>query len=124
MTESGWLARIRTVKFYVYHFEATPFELYPDPGGFWVARSTVAPLRCEAVGDLLERHIESWNRAEIYSLSLVLAVRSGRLEPALRHGQTPQRPHHFRYHVTNYVTKRPQAPGTLSGCTGTLNNPR
>jgi hypothetical protein len=59
VTESGWLARMRAVKLYAYHFGPEPFELYPDPGGFWVARSKVVPKRCEAVGDLLARHAEA-----------------------------------------------------------------
>ena len=59
VTENAWLARLRATRLYVYHFDPAPFELYPDPSGFWVARTDVAPLRCEAVGDLLQRHAEA-----------------------------------------------------------------
>lgn len=59
VTESAWLAGMRAAKLYVYHFDPVPFSLYPEPGGFWVARSVVVPLGCEAVGDLLQRHAEA-----------------------------------------------------------------
>ena len=59
VTEIGWLVRMRAAELYAYHFDPEPFELYPDPGGFWVARGTVVPLLCETVGDLLERHAEA-----------------------------------------------------------------
>lgn len=59
VTENAWLARLRAAKLYVYPFDPAPFERYPDPGGFWVARSVVVPQRCEAVGDLLTRHAEA-----------------------------------------------------------------
>ena len=56
VTENAWLARLRAAKLYAYSLQPGPVELYPDPGGFWVARTDVVPLRCEAVGDLLQRH--------------------------------------------------------------------
>lgn len=85
VTESSWLARMRVAMLYVYHFDPEPFELYPDPGGFWVARSTVAPLHREAVGDLLERHADR-DRAAVYPVAVALAARGGGLEPRLQHG--------------------------------------
>lgn len=59
VTENAWLVRMRAAKLYVYHFDPAPFSLYPEPGGFWVARSVVVPFGCEAVGDLLQRHAEA-----------------------------------------------------------------
>ncbi len=59
VTENGQLERMRAAKLYAYHFDPAPFELYPDPGGFWVARTAVVPRRCEAVGNLLTRHAEA-----------------------------------------------------------------
>lgn len=59
VTENAWLARMRSVQLYVYSFAPEPFELYPEPGGFYVSRSEVVPERCEGVGDLLARHAEA-----------------------------------------------------------------
>lgn len=57
--ESVWLEKVRTCKLYVYSFDANPFERYPEACGYHVAYTEVVPLRCERVGDLLERHAEA-----------------------------------------------------------------
>lgn len=59
MTESGWLFRVRSAELYVYSFDPEPFELYPEPSGFYVARRAVVQVSCEPVGDLLGRHAEA-----------------------------------------------------------------
>lgn len=59
VTENAWLARMRSVNLYVYSFAPEPFELHPEPGGFYVARSEVVPVRCDPVGGLLARHADA-----------------------------------------------------------------
>lgn len=57
--ESLWLGRMRDCTLYAYRFDATLFERYPEACGYHVAYTEVVPLRCEPVGDLLERHVEA-----------------------------------------------------------------
>lgn len=57
--ESAWLGRMRSCGLYAYHFDAAPFERYPEAGGYHVAQTEVVPLGCEPVGDLLERHTKA-----------------------------------------------------------------
>jgi hypothetical protein len=51
--EAGWLERVRRTVLYRYVFEEEGFESLEDHG-VHIARRTVAPLRVEPVGDLLE----------------------------------------------------------------------
>lgn len=59
VTENVWLERMRSVELYVYSFAPEPFELHPEPGGFYVSHREVVPESREPVGDLLERHADA-----------------------------------------------------------------
>jgi hypothetical protein len=78
--ESLWLGRMRDCTLYAYHFGATSFKRYPEACGYHVAYTEVAPLRCEPVGDLLERHVEAF------------AAGGGGLEPPVQHEPLAKRP--------------------------------
>jgi len=57
--ESAWLERMRSAELFAYRMPPEPFELDDSDGGFWVSRERVLPLRCDPVGDLLQRHAEA-----------------------------------------------------------------
>ena len=59
VTENAWLGRLRSVELYVYSFAPEPFVVHPEPGGFYVSEREVVPERCDAVGNLLQRHADA-----------------------------------------------------------------
>jgi hypothetical protein len=54
--ESGWLARMRTVRLYAYQLPAPTFEPWDR---FFVSRETVVPIELVELGDLLARHADA-----------------------------------------------------------------
>ncbi|MEF3309357.1 hypothetical protein PV433_10635 [Paenibacillus sp. GYB004] len=53
--ESGWLDRIRDTKLYRYTFAGESFEMMDGSAGYYISTQTVAPLKVEPVGDLLDK---------------------------------------------------------------------
>jgi hypothetical protein len=58
VTESGWLARLRSCRLYAYRLPAESFR-YHAVGGYWVSDDQVDALERTETGDLLARHAEA-----------------------------------------------------------------
>jgi len=60
--ESGWLQRLRSCRLYCYHLPSETFECIDECAGYFVSRTSVAPMNAEviddAIAELLKRGTE------------------------------------------------------------------
>ena len=57
--ECGRLERSREARLVAYRLPEEAFEPYHEAGGYWIARTAVAPLEVVELGDLLARHADA-----------------------------------------------------------------
>lgn len=51
--ESGWLARVREERLWVYEFDPAPFVLADEIAGYYVSREAVEPVSTTEIDDIL-----------------------------------------------------------------------
>jgi hypothetical protein len=51
--EKEWFERLRACTLYIYEMPAEPFELALPEAGYWIARTSVAPIGMRVVTDLM-----------------------------------------------------------------------
>ena len=56
--ELGWLSAMSTTVLYRYRFDAATFRPWAHAAGQWISDRPVDPIGVEAVGDLLELHVD------------------------------------------------------------------